>query len=342
MQSFKLVGTFTFADSIKRLKLGDTVNLKANPYNKINPKAIGVYTKSMEKIGYLPFNINQTDCSPCTITELNLVMGDTRIIISRPYKKNNFLLIRPKIMDIHEINRKYMNDDVNKFKKFLELNNNTIDDIYISYYDENYIDLYIVSNNLKCTFYTVTKKYYDENIFSYDEFYELKLIPFDIYQPFKLHRLECYIEKKYDLVKLRVTKNIITNGITIHPPIDCNEMGRNEMGNEMGMTYLKFAIKFLLCGNKMYSDYLDKIGFNMSHILYDNEIKDYFKDYNVTEIAYNHNTKKYCNIDLYSLDTIVLIEEYNKRDYNRLLLLTEYKNLIIYNPIEGKVYKNNL
>jgi hypothetical protein len=333
MQSFKIVGTFTFAETIKTLKLGDKVKLIPNPENKINPNAIGVYTKDNKKIGYLPFNMNQVDSKEdCIITELNLVQGNTKIVISRKYKKNNFLLCYPRIMQEHKIDRNYMKDDIRQFKKFLELNNNTINDINITYYDENYTDLNIITNTENHIFYTVTKKYYDENIFKYDEFYELKLIPKDIYQQFMIHRLECYIEKKYDLVNLHASKNI--NKII---PLSIHSQIIHDNGTFFN---IKLAIKFLLSDNKNYKIYLDKINYDLIKVeKYKNIICEYFKDYNITEIAYNHMTKKYCYIDMYNNDSIVIIDCYNKRDYNRLLNVTEYKNIIIYNPFEGNIYK---
>lgn len=331
MQSFKIVGTFTFAETIKTLKLGDIVKLIPNPENKINPNAIGVYTKEMKKIGYLPFNITQVDCTDCTINTLKLLQGNTNIIITRKYKKNNFLLCYPKIISERNIIRNYLEDDIKKFKKYLELNLYNIEDIYISYHDDNYIDLFIKTDIHEHTFYTVTKKYYDENIFKYDEFYELKLIPKDIYQQFIFHRLECYIEKKYDLVNLHISKNINkVVPINIHSPIKYDNNFQN----------IKIAIKFILSDNLIYKKYLDKTNYDLFQV---NKNKDnicnFFNDYNITEIAYNHLTKKYCYIDLYNSDTIVVIDEYNKRDYNKLLLVTEYNNIIIYNPFEGNIYK---
>jgi hypothetical protein len=335
MQSFNIVGTFTFAETLKTLKLGDKVKLIPNPDNKINPNAIGVYTRDNKKIGYLPFNMNQVELTneDCIITQLVLLQGNTNITISRKYKKNNFLLCYPKLIQENNILRDYLKDDIKKFKKFLIINNNNIDDIYISYYDENYIDLYIKNESSTSIFNTVTKKYYDEHIFKYDEFYELKLVPKNIYQQFMIHRLECYIEKKYDLVKLNITKHINkTNYINIH-----NSIKYNNKDN------IKIAIKFILSNDKYYEKYLQKINYDLSLILqYKDQIYNFFKDYNITEIAYNHTTKKYCNIDLYNNDTIVLIDEYNKRDYTKLLKITEYQNIIIYDPFEGNIYKNNL
>jgi len=328
MQSFKIVGTFSFAETIKTLKLGDLVKLIPNPENKINPNAIGVYTKDNRKIGYLPFNTKQIEfMDDCNISELNLVQGNTNIIISRKYKKNNFLLCYPKIIEENITN--YMKEDIKKFKKFLELNNHNINAINILYYNDNYIDINITTDTENYIFYTVTKKYYDENIFKYDEFYELKLIPKDIYQQFMIHRLECYINKKYDLVKLHVSKNISkVPPLSIHPPI----MDDN-------LTDIKFAIKFLLSGDKNYKLYLDKMNYDLTKVQnYKDIICDYFKEYNITSIAYNHLLKKYCHIDLYNNDTIVIIDCYNKRDYNKLLLVTEYQNIIIYNPFEGNIY----
>jgi hypothetical protein len=69
-------------------------------------------------------------------------------------------------------------DDIIHFTKYLKIKGNNINNVMITYCDDNYIDLSIDGN----IFYTVTKKYYEDNIFKYDEFYNLGLIPKCIYQ----------------------------------------------------------------------------------------------------------------------------------------------------------------
>ena len=65
-------------------------------------------------------------------------------------------------------------------------------------------------------FYTVTKEYYDNNIFKYDELYELNIIPRNIFIPFQIHRMEIYIEKNYKPIeKLLKTANIRTEDVSV-------------------------------------------------------------------------------------------------------------------------------
>ena len=54
MQTFQINGTFTFADNIKLLKIGDKIRLLKNPNNKLSSDAIGAYTISGKKIAVTP------------------------------------------------------------------------------------------------------------------------------------------------------------------------------------------------------------------------------------------------------------------------------------------------
>jgi hypothetical protein len=198
MQTFQIVGTFSFSENIRTLKLGDTIILLPNPDNKQNPKAIGVYTKDMKKIGYLPFNIDQVTNlkDPCTIIKLNLLQGETIIIISRKILTCDFLLCQP-IINNNRLLENVMKQELQTFKKYLERNKHNVINMGITYMDDNFINLYIKTTTSETIFNVVTRKYYDKNIFLYDEFYNNKLISNIVYEPFKIHRLENYIIKNY-------------------------------------------------------------------------------------------------------------------------------------------------
>ena len=204
MNSIQIDGTYTFANTVKTLKIGDVIKLKQNLDNRLNSEAIAAYTTSGNKIGYIPFKLNQIDINAkYIVSKLRLVQGNPILQISCEF--DNSSIINCEFPFMKKI--KYENVSINKktqyiselksFQKMLERNGNDIEQIGITYEDENYVNLLIKSNNNINIFYTVTKKYYDENIFKYDEFYKYKLIPVCLYQPFQIHRLEIYLEKNY-------------------------------------------------------------------------------------------------------------------------------------------------
>jgi hypothetical protein len=191
MQSIIIDGTFTFQDTIRNLKFGDKIKLIKNPNNKINSDAIGAYTLQGKKIGYVPFKDTQIDIkAEYTISKIypnvfiSRKLSDISNII-KVYKYNSNIMennIDPKLLS-----------ELKSFTKFLERSKIIVKNIGITFQDENFIDLKINDT----IFYTVTKKYYEKNVFIYDELYNLSLIPKNIYLPFQIHRLEVYIMKNY-------------------------------------------------------------------------------------------------------------------------------------------------
>ena len=201
MQFIQIDGTFTFAQNIKELKIGDLIKLQTNPSNRINKDAIGAYTNSGLKIGYVPFKSNQIDLkAKYTVAKINLTQDNPLLLIAIEFNQTNFIITEPEYIK----NIKYLgsittrtNSELKDFKKFLARSQVVLQDIGIEYQDENFINLIIETTDSVNRFYTVTKKYWEENVFKYDEFFKFKLLPKCIYQPFQIHRLESYIEKNY-------------------------------------------------------------------------------------------------------------------------------------------------
>jgi hypothetical protein len=220
MQSIQIDGIFTYIDNIKKLKLGDTIKLKPNPKNRLNKNAIGAYTTDFKKIGYIPFNKSQIDINlNYTVTTISLNSFKPLLLISVCFPNENIIIIKPTYLNNNK------NDELiellEHFSKYLINNKIEFELLKIIYNDENFIDL-LIDNNI---FYTVTKKYYDLNIFKYDEFYKYKLIPTCIYEPFKIHRLEIYIKKKYK--KIYINKKF-NNSISIDI-LNCEEIIINKI-----------------------------------------------------------------------------------------------------------------
>lgn len=339
MQNIQIDGLYTYINNVKNLKLGDKIKLLPNFNNRINSNAIGAYTLNNLKIGYIPFKINQIDINLIyTVTKINLSMSNPLLLISCVFDLTNFIFVENDYLKKNKICKNNIdNTELLHFKKYLERSNNKIDDIYISYCDDNYININIICENINNIFYTVTKKYYEENIFKYDEFYKYKLIPHCIYQPFIIHRLECYIKKNYkyidSLIKNNKKKfnNLNYNFDIIQlTPIDTNNYD-----------YIK-----LLIYNKINSNILnntdiivdDSIDFSNFINLYDN--------LKLGTLCYNHDMKIYCYIDLYNnLNIIDIIDSDINLDINIYIIkaiIANKKNINLYNPFTGKIFKFEL
>ena len=339
MQNIQIDGLYTYINNVKNLKLGDKIKLLPNFNNRINSNAIGAYTLNNLKIGYIPFKINQIDINLIyTVTKINLSMSNPLLLISCVFDLTNFIFVENDYLKKNKICKNNIdNTELLHFKKYLERSNNKIDDIYISYCDDNYININIICENINNIFYTVTKKYYEENIFKYDEFYKYKLIPHCIYQPFIIHRLECYIKKNYkyidSLIKNNKKKfnNLNYNFDIIQlTPIDTNNYD-----------YIK-----LLIYNKINSNILnntdiivdDSIDFSNFINLYDN--------LKLGTLCYNHDMKIYCYIDLYNnLNIIDIIDSDINLDINIYIIkaiIANKTNINLYNPFTGKIFKFEL
>jgi len=217
MQEIQIDGIFTYIENVKNLKLGDKVKLKLNQNNRINKEAVGVYTdKTNLKIGYIPFKASQLDITQeYRVEKIHLNQKNLLVTISREFSVSNFL---EKIDDNKNDDnlKKLYTEDLKVFKKNLE-RNFSITKCEILYCDENFINL-LVENNI---YNLVTRKYYEQNIFIYDEFYNFKLIPFNIFKLFSIHRLEVYIENSYksinEIKKKKIQEFIDKNRFELNP-----------------------------------------------------------------------------------------------------------------------------
>jgi hypothetical protein len=221
MQEIQIDGIFTYIENVKNLKLGDKVRLKLNQNNRINKEAVGVYTdKTNLKIGYIPFKASQLDITQeYKVEKIHLNQKNLLVTISREFLVSNFL---KKIDDNNndENLKKLYNEDLKVFRKNLE-RNFSVTRCEIIYCDDNFINL-LVENNI---YNLVTRKYYEQNVFIYDEFYNFNLIPFNIFKLFSIHRLEVYIENSYksidEIKKKKIIDEINKNRFELNP-VDIN------------------------------------------------------------------------------------------------------------------------
>ena len=85
-----------------------------------------------------------------------------------------------------------------------------IKDIKVLYADDYFIDINIKAEpNINVVYYIITKKYYDINLIKFNEFFDNKLINYNVYRPFFTHRLEEYIIKNYKLINNDLPSNKI-------------------------------------------------------------------------------------------------------------------------------------
>jgi hypothetical protein len=367
MQSYELTGLYTYIDNIRTLKIGDQIKLKPNPNNRLNSEAIGAYTLNDNKIGYVPFKLGQIDITcKYIITKINLVQNNLILLISRDYDKSNFINVESlyikKIKYKQNINSKCsslqncteLNADIKKFHNYLIRKGNNIQDLYVTYNDDNFINLLIKTTNEQFEFMTVTKKYYEENIFIYDEFYKYKLIPKCIFEPFLIHRLEIYLQNNYkDINKLLKIKNMKLNNLyfeddlqikTINVPIFKNIILDNLKNvNE----FLKLLIQYNINLNENYNPnkYFKNKYLHSFETMNLNLFTELFNNIKVGGICYNHNLKSYCYVDLYDDTNIIDITIENnitEIKYIELLLKLVIANkqiINLYNPINGQLIR---
>jgi hypothetical protein len=382
MQSIQIDGTFTFANNIKKLKIGERVKLAVNPQNRINSEAVGVYTMEGNKIGYVPFKVNQIDIkAKYIVTKINLTQGNSILLISREFEESNFIQSEPEfIKELKYTNNnsveldKNFKDDLKHFYNYLVKAGNQVTNLKITYIDHNYVNLYIETAQEEATYMTVTKKYYEDNIFKYDEFYKFKLIPKCIYQQFQIHRLEEYLERSYKSInkllkmnKLKFNALIKTDIFDLFDKINDENFGFETIKvaelktiKNTDISYqnysesqidnlIKLIIQYTISSNQYYdpSIYLKyinpQINFNFKPTI--DEFTSMFNDVKLGGLCYNHNLKYYCSIDLYDCVNIIDISTEKTISKNKFIelvlkLVISNKSIVnLYNPLEGTIYR---
>ena len=209
MFKFQIEGVKSFIDNLKEIKLNDKVFLKRNMNNSISKEAIGIYLINKKKIGYAPFIYSQHIHLDLEYNIININLSKKEIIIGCSYQETNYFeILKPDNSNIN-IDEQH---DLQLFKKKLEIMGLNISTINVLYADDYFIDIKIISNNISNIYYTVTKKYYDNYLIKYTEFFDHKLIKYNVYRPFFTHRLEEYIIKSYTFCNTHKNNNM-TNKI---------------------------------------------------------------------------------------------------------------------------------
>jgi hypothetical protein len=361
MATIQIDGTYTYANNTKNLKIGDTIILKPNPNNRVNSEAIGAYTKDGLKIGYIPLKIHQININAkYTVSHIKLLQGNPVLHITMEYENSSIINIEPefikKIKYNNQIIKSDLDNELKSFSRYLLRAGNQIKKLGITYQDDNFINILIHADNQPNLYYTVSKKYYEENIFKYDEFYNYKLIPKCIYIPFQIHRLEKYVEINYKYIdKLLKSKKI--NQLLKNYDSEINFMDfYTEQKLSQTLFYnldsshknnlIKLYLQYLISNNEYYNpnNYFKLINTNYSiNFNYDYlaELKELLGYIKLGGLCYNHQYKSYCYIDLYNDDSIIEISlnnlNENKMEYLLKLLISNKNNFYLINPLTSEI-----
>lgn len=346
MPKYKVLGIFSFADNLNKMKIDDQVILKSEKFNIKSKDAIGVYSLDNKKLGYLPTeNKNEiTDFNNAyKISSLVLNKEFPNVEISRYYPNKNYL---ENIEYPYEKKIKYdyklvnitseIQDSIIHLQKYLLTKKIKVKRSAVIYYDENYINLLLEVPKGIQQFQTVTLKYFKSNEDKYEELFENELIDNTIYRNLMIYRLECYFESNYTNImehEKYEMKNLLDNIVeeTIHEPLDIVKSKHDIL------LLVKLYLRYLITKNDYYLvKYLEtnEMGKIIKNYKILNEI---ISKFNLTlgNFTYDHELKIYEYIDFISEDAVFIVAEEFKNNYLYQCYLTNKKKLIMYNPING-------
>lgn len=359
MPSYKIQGIYSFAENLKNMQLNDKIILKNDQFNVKSKNAIAVYSVENKKLGYLPNeNLDEINNfnSSYKISKLSLNQDYPILEISRDFPVINYL---SNVEYPYEKKIKYeytlvpINKELEKsilgLEKYLSTKRIKVKRTAVIYYDDNYINILIEVPKGIEQFQTVTLKYFKDNIDKFEELYENELIENTFFRELLIYRLECYFENNYESA-LQKIPNINLPEFEeeiIHESLDIEfkkvdiillvKLYFRYLYTNNNYFLIKYANKFLL---KPLED-VEKI---MKKIIPNYKILNkFFTDYNLElgKFSYDHKLKIYDYIDFVNNDTVFVITSEFQINYLYHCYLTNKKNIIIYNPIEGQILKIN-
>ena len=352
MPSYKILGIYSFANTLQEACIDDPVTLKHEKFNIKSKNAIGVYIKNNKKIGYLPVENNNELLNfknAYKLTKLQLNQEHPIVEISRCYKtinkldnyefefvkkiKYEYLLIDPP---------KYLLTPINTLINTFKQRRINIKRIAITYLDTNYINITIETPKGIETFFTVTYNFFNDNIEKYEEIYEYNLIEHIFYKDLIFHRPEKYFITNYhNILEL---ENINCNFLELQI---CDPLSTlNDKINEIYFTKLylyskiinnfDFVIKYLNQFVKRKCDDLDILQRTIENI---NVLNNFYETYElqIGGFYYNHNNKSYFEIDFINDDSVIIISDEINNNFSLTCELANKQKLIIFNPLNGTI-----
>lgn len=265
MPYYKILGIYTFINNIRDMNINDPVILKLDSFNIKSKNAIGVYSLSNKKLGYLPIEdkdeINKFN-KEYKVSKIRLCTNEPIFEISRNYPLISYINI------IDALPFTSYNKDlllaVDRLKKHLQTKKIKVLNIIVTHYDDNYINILIETKKGTQTFKTVTYEYYKRNVDKYEEFEEYGLIDNSFYRELLTYRLECYIEANYNNI-IDIPK--LENNIIYDVKEDYNVEESNEDIDIVKKNIREdIKEKYKLEKGKMYYDHENKIYSNIDFI----------------------------------------------------------------------------
>jgi hypothetical protein len=365
MPTYKVIGIYSFAENLKNVKLYDHVILKSEKFNIQSKNAIGIYSLDNNKLGYLPIeskNEIKSFNDAYKISKLILNQDYPLLEISRYYSPINYfenieypfekkIKYEYKLVNIS----KDVENAVTRLTNYLKTKKIKVKRSAVIYVDDNFINILIEIAKGFEQFETVTIKYFKDNLQKYEEICENGLIDNIFFRELMIYRIESYFEKNYlSILDYPVITNInllkliptITE-IIIHDPLEIQYKKVDIF------LLIKLYFRYLLTNNDYYllkyiniylltmtTDLIDGIKqiINNFEIL-DNILKEY--NLKIGNFYYDHQKKIFEYIDFINEDTVFIIDSGFKTNHLYTAYLTSKENIIIYNPIEGNIYKIN-
>lgn len=336
MPSYKIVGIYSFAKNLLDIKLNDPVILKKEVNNIKSKDAIGVYFNNDIKIGYLPIE-NKSEITKFTnsykISKLVLNKEYPVVEIARTYDNTSILLDcefpwEKKIKyPLQVINLKSdLEKSLNALIKYLGSKRIKIKKALITFTNDDYTNLVLETAKGIQTFYTTTYNYFTKNSEYYDELLELNLIDNAFYKDLMFYRIENYYESNYkNIMDLNVDVDIDLeiNEKQVHEPLVIDKKNSNNI-NEIVNIY-------------WYCLYKNDMTY-MSNYKNLDATKKYFNSLELIRgnFYYDHKYKIYSWIEWLSQDKVFMITSDVSKSNLINLYLTQKKEIILYNPLEGK------
>jgi len=350
---YKILGIYSFAENLKKIQINDQVLLKKETCNVKSKNAIGVYSIDNKKLGYLPVeNHNE-------IKNFNLSYKISKLILNQDYllleiSRNYFTINNLENIEYpYEKKIKYdyklvpitkeLEKSILSLEKYLYTKKFKVKKIVVIYNDENFINILVEILKGFQQFQTVTLKFYKDNIEIYEELYENNLIDNFFYRELLIYRPECYFESNYEsilsypeITNISLLKYIPTIKISnIHSKLNIN------LKNVDKIVLVKLYLRYLLTNNNYY---LSKFcEYNKLDKEINNILNNFITTYNLElgKFTYDHVLKIYEYIDFVNIDTVFIISIEFKTNYLYTAYLTNKKNMIIYNPLEGTILEIN-
>lgn len=339
MPSYKIVGIYSFAKNLLDIKLNDPVILKQEIHNIKSKNAIGVYFNN-NKIGYLPIEnkneLNKFNKSfkisklvlnkEYPVVEISRTYNDTALLLNCDFPWEKKIKYPLQVINLSSDLEKSLSALI----KYLGNKRIKIKKALITFSNDDYTNLVLETAKGIQTFYTITYNYFTKNAEYYDELFELNLIDNTFYKDLMFYRIENYYESNYkNIMDLNVDIDIDLeiNEKQVHEPLSINKNEINELVNI-----------YWYCLYKNDMSYMNKYINNINNINSLNETKKYFNSLKLTRgnFYYDHKYQIYSWIEWLSENAVFMITSDVSKSNLINLYLTQKKEIILYNPLEGK------